>query len=68
MTKKDKLVCIEGIADHDNVNVICVKGDVVRVLEVEEGQILVEVESGWAEGAELNFTPKVFARHFSWVI
>jgi hypothetical protein len=58
------VVCIKGIADSDNVNIICMKGDVVRVIEVNEGDILVEGEEGWCEGVELSFNPKQFVEHF----
>lgn len=62
--KKFTAICIKGLADSDNINVICLQGDTVIVNEVSEGEILVEGESGWCDGVELNFTPKQFVEHF----
>ncbi len=52
------------MADSDNVNVIVMQGDVVSVIEMSEGDILVNGEAGWCEGVELSFTPKQFVEHF----
>jgi hypothetical protein len=62
--KKFTAICIKGLADSDNINVICLQGDVVNILEVGEGDIVVEGIEGWCEGVELNFTPKQFVEHF----
>ncbi len=59
-----KLECIKGFADSDNINVICLQGDVVTVTQVEEGGILCEGEYGWCAGFELDLTPKVVAERF----
>ena len=67
MRVKWRLKCIEGLADSDNVNVICLQGDEVEVREVNEGCIEVEGVFGWCEGVELSFTPKQVAQHFSWL-
>ena len=59
-----KFECIKGKADSDNVNVVVMQGDIVTVLEVNEGEVLVEGEAGWCSGMELSFTPKQFTEHF----
>jgi hypothetical protein len=59
-----KCECIKGMTDSDNINIIVMQGDIVNVLETDEGDIFVEGISGWCEGMELNFTPKQFVEHF----
>ena len=56
--------CIKGIADSDNINVICMQGDLLKVVEVIEGDILCEGIEGWCLGYEIDFTPKVFVECF----
>jgi len=62
--KGNRLVCIKGLADDENLNVICLEGDYVKVLEVLEGEIIVEVLAGWMQGLELSFTPEQLVKHF----
>ena len=57
--------CIKGMADRDNVNVICMQGDLVEVIEINEGEILVEGAEGWCRGFEICFTPREFVDHFA---
>jgi hypothetical protein len=57
--------CIKGMADRDNVNVICMQGDLVEVIETNEGEILVEGTQGWCRGYEICFTPREFVDHFA---
>lgn len=59
-----KFECIKGMADRDNMNVVCMQGDVVIFNETEEGMVYVEGIAGWCKGLELNFTPKQFTEHF----
>ena len=59
-----KLECIKGFTDSDNVNVICLQGDVVTVTQVEEGGISCEGEYGWCAGFELDLTPSRIAECF----
>jgi len=56
--------CIKGMADKEDANVICMQGDLVEVLEINEGEILVEGYQGWCEGCEICFTPSQFVNHF----
>lgn len=56
--------CIKGIADSDNINVVCMQGDLLRVVEVVEGDIYCVGTGGWCEEVELNFTPRVFVECF----
>ena len=60
------LKCIKGIADSQNVNVVCLTNDEVKVLEVNEGEVLIEGILGWCTGYELSLTPKQIAENFSW--
>ena len=62
-----RLKCIKGLADSDNINVICLQGDEVVLVEVSEGEVLVEGIQGWCEGVELSLTPKQIAENFSWL-
>jgi len=59
-----QFICTKGIVDKDNINVICMEGDVVKFIKVDEGDILVEGIVGWCNGKELNFTPKQFSKCF----
>lgn len=59
-----KFECIKGMADHEDVNVIVMQGDIVEFIESGEGEILVEGIHGWCCGLELNFTPSQFVKHF----
>ena len=59
-----KFQCTKGMADAEDVNIIVMQQDVVRVTEVEDGLIHVVGEAGWCTGMELSFTPKQFTEHF----
>ena len=59
-----KLQCIKGFADSDNINVICLQGDVITINEVAEGSISCEGEYGWCAGFELALTPERIAECF----
>jgi hypothetical protein len=58
------LECIKGIADKDNIAVVCMQGDIVEVVETSEGDILVRGVSGWCSEFELTFTPKELVEYF----
>jgi hypothetical protein len=60
-----KLKCIKGIADVDNIHVVCLVGDVVELIETEEGGVSMEGWSGWCKGIELYLTPQQVAESFS---
>jgi hypothetical protein len=61
---KDKFECIKGLEDNENLNVIVMQGDIVELVEQEEGDIYVEGIRGWCRGFEINFTPSQFVNHF----
>ena len=58
------LECIKGIADKDNISVVCMQGDIVEVVETSDGEILVQGVSGWCNEFELTFTPKELVEYF----
>ena len=58
-----ELFAIKGYATAENV--VFLKGDVVEVLGVEEGNVELIGVAGWCKGIEMNFTPKIIAEHFS---
>jgi len=57
------LIAIKGYATEENV--VFLQGDVVVVLGTEEGLVDLLGVSGWCEGVEMNFTPKVIAECFA---
>jgi hypothetical protein len=59
-----KLKCFKGFADSENLNVICLKGDVVELINSEEGTVLVVGVAGFCVDMELCFTPKEIVEHF----
>lgn len=59
-----KFQCIKGMSDNENVNIVVMQGDIVKFIEQNEGEILVEGLAGWCNGFELCFTPKQFVEHF----
>ena len=59
-----KLECIKGMVDSSNTNVVLLQGDILKVIEVNEGEVLLEGLDGWCEGFELCFTPKQIVEHF----
>jgi hypothetical protein len=59
-----KFECIKGLEDNENMNVIVMQGDVVELVDHEDGDICVEGIRGWCSAQELNFTPSQFVSHF----
>jgi hypothetical protein len=59
-----KFECIKGMADSNNANVVVMQGDVVKFIQSDVGEVLVEGIAGWCKDFELSFTPKQFAEHF----
>jgi hypothetical protein len=59
-----KFECIKGIADKENINVICVKGDIVILESTDEGEVLITSVCGFSEGYELSLTPSQFVESF----
>jgi len=59
-----KFECIKGMADSSNINVVVMQGDVVKFIESDEGEVLVEGIAGWCKGMELSFNPRDFVFHF----
>lgn len=58
------LKCIRGM--HDDTNVFCLQGDIVKVVDVNEGLITIEGVEGWCVGWEFEFSAKEIASSFSW--
>lgn len=61
-----KYICVKGRADKEDINVMFTKGDVVMVVEMSEGEVLVEGLTGWCEGYELSLRPSIFAECFEY--
>ena len=59
------LQCVKGIADSENINILCLKGDVIKVIDIEE-VITADVIVGWMQGLELTFTPQQIVDHFEY--
>jgi hypothetical protein len=59
-----KFECIKGIADKENTNIVCVKGDIVMLESTDEGEVLVTGIYGYSEGYELSLTPMQFVESF----
>lgn len=54
--------CIEGYATDENL--VVAQGDILQFLESEEGMLYFIGIAGWCKGIEINFTPKIIAKHF----
>ena len=59
-----QLKCIKGFTDSDNLNVVCLQGDEVVVLMVEEGDVLLEGTRGGCKAFEFSVTPQELAENF----
>lgn len=59
-----KLKSFKGKSDSEGLNVMWMKGDVVGVEEVNEGEVLVVGISGWSTGVELSLSPEDLVDHF----
>jgi len=59
-----KIQCIKGFTDSENHQVICLQGDVAKVIESSEDEVLIQIEAGWLAGAELSLTPSHVVEHF----
>jgi len=60
---KQSLIAIKGYATEENV--VFLKGDIVEVTDYEEGMVYLLGVSGWCNGVEMNFIPKVVAECFA---
>lgn len=60
-----RLECIKGYATDENL--VLLQGDMVKVVDVEEGMVYLEGILGWCSGTELNFTPKIISEHFKYI-
>lgn len=56
------LECIKGYAHEEGV--VCLQGDIVEVLNTDEGMVYLEGKMGWCAGIEFNFSPKIVAEYF----
>ena len=57
------LFAIKGYSTNENV--VFLKGDVVEILGIEEGNVDLIGVAGWCNGIEMNFSPKIIAECFS---
>jgi len=61
---KQNLIAIKGYATEENV--VFLQGDMVEVISFgEEGMVYLLGISGWCNGTEMNFIPKVIAECFA---
>jgi hypothetical protein len=58
-----KLIATKGYATDENV--VFLQGDVVEVTDCEEGMVYLLGISGWCNGIEMNFIPKIIAESFA---
>ena len=61
--KVKELIAIKGYATEENV--VFLQGDLVEVTDHEEGMVYLLGVSGWCNGTEMNFIPKVVAECFA---
>lgn len=54
--------CIEGYATDENL--VVAQGDILQFIESEEGMLYFKGTAGWCKGIEINFIPKIVAKHF----
>ena len=59
---KQLFECIKGYATQENV--VCMQGDVVKIIDMEEGNITLEGVAGYSAGVIIDFSPRVIAEHF----
>ena len=62
MNPQLKLRCVKGIAT--DYFVVCVQGDVVEVVSVDENEIEVKGWAGWCKEHNITLTAKEIANHF----
>jgi hypothetical protein len=60
---KQSLIAIKGYATEENV--VFLQGDIVEVTDHEEGMVYLLGISGWCNGVEINFIPKVIVECFA---
>jgi hypothetical protein len=60
---KQSLIAIKGYATDENV--VFLQGDIVEVTDCEEGMVYLLGVSGWSNGIEMNFSPRVIAESFA---
>jgi len=57
------LIAIKGYATEENV--VFLQGDMVEVTDHEEGMVYLLGVSGWCNGVEMNFVPRIIAECFA---
>jgi hypothetical protein len=60
---KQSIIAIKVYATEENV--VFLQGDLVEVTGCEEGMVYLLGVSGWCNGVEMNFIPKVVAECFA---
>jgi len=61
-----KLECIKGYATQENI--VCMQGDIVTILEMEEGLVTLEGVKGYCQGTIIDFNPMVVVEHFKSIL
>jgi hypothetical protein len=54
--------CIKGYATETNI--VCMQGDVVKIIDMEEGWVTLEGVAGYCEGIMVDFAPSMVVEHF----
>jgi hypothetical protein len=57
------LIAIKGYATEEDVAFL--QGDMVEVIGREEGMVYLLGVSGWCNGVEMNFVPRIIAECFA---
>lgn len=57
-----KLEAIKGYYTEENV--VFLTGDIVKLVEMEEGNVMLEGVAGWCKGVIMDFSPEIVATHF----
>ena len=65
--KKETSLCATK-SRYTDENIIFMKNDMVKVIDIEEGMICLEGVKGWCEGIEMNFIPKIVGEYFETAI
>lgn len=62
--KKIFLECIKGYATEENV--VCLQGDILKIIDMEEGNVTLEGVAGYSAEVIIDFSPRVIAEHFKY--
>ena len=61
------LIAFKGLADDENLNILFMKGDILKFTGPDEdNDLMFIVENGAMEGLELCFKPRTVVEHFEY--